>query len=864
MRVPISWLKDFVDIPPGVSIEELAERLTIAGLEVSKIHYIGVPQSENRHGVPPSDHLIWDPERILLGAITEVKAHPDADRLVLAVVDYGAAEMETVVTGAPNLFEYKGQGQLDPPLLAPFALEGAELIDGHGDGVQRLILKERELRGIPNRCMVCSEMELGISEEHEGIMLLDTESIGDFPPGTPMVDVLGDAVLELDLTPNLARCFSILGVAREVAALYSLSVHGPDYSLPATEGEPVENVASIEIVEPELNPRFTAALLRNVTIKESPWWMQWRLKLAGQRPISNIVDVTNYVMFEVGQPTHAFDYDILARRDTPPVIITRLPDPGEQLTTLDGKRHDLDPDVLLVADRKGSLSLAGVMGGLESEVQEPDPETGYQGSTTVLLEAAAWNFITIRKTMSSTKLHSEAAARFSRGVHPEMAMRGLLRGAKLMCAVSGATLAPGLLDNYPNPPETVVVEFPLSEVDRLLGFSFPANEVVEILRRLQFGVEQKDAETLLVTVPDHRLDIGTGVVGQADLVEEIARIYGYNNIPDTIMNDALPPQRNNVSLTGEEKVRDLLVEAGLREVINYRFTTPEHEALLTPLELPSSWSGREYVRLTNPISAERTVLRQTLLASLLDNAVTNMHHHDRQQLFEIGQVYYGVEGDLPDEHRHLGILVTGTRTVTSWLGADNTNYSDFYDLKGVLESLLDGLHLHHHQIAFEMTEHNSFHPGRVANVLVNGEIVGLLGEVHPLVREAFGLGLDLQRPVLAAEIDLDILLDQVQEDYRVQPIPLQPPAYRDLAVVVDETRPSAEIEALIWQSGGELLREVRLFDVYRGQSIADSKKSLAYSLTFQSDTKTLTDKAVNKIQKRIINMLESNDAKLRA
>lgn len=866
MRIPVSWLKDFVDLPADVTIEALAERLTVAGLEVTKIDYIGIPQSKERHGIPPSNHLVWDREKIILGAITEVTRHPDADRLVLATVEYGGSETETVVTGAPNLFQYKDQGKLDPPLLTPFALEGAEVIDGHADGVARMILKERKLRGIPNRCMVCSEMELGISGEHEGILLLDHESYGKFAPGTAFADVLGDAVIEIDILPNIARCFSILGVAREVAALYDLELKEPDYTLPPTQGDSVESMAGIDIREPELNPRFTLTLLKDVTIKDSPQWLQHRLKLVGQRPINNVVDASNYVMFEMGQPTHAFDYDILKKRagDAKPVIITRLPHKGEKLTTLDGKEHKLDPAVILLADEKGSLSLGGAMGGLESEVQEPDPETGYVGSTTILLEAAAWNFISIRKTMDSTKIYSDAAARFSRGVHPAQALLGQKRTAKLICEISGATLAPGILDVYPNQPEPIVIDFPLSEIDRLLGFPIPKAEIIHILELLQFDVkESEDGKILNITVPDHRLDISIGVIGWADLVEEISRIYGYDRIPNTIMADVLPPQRGNPDLEREEEVRDLLVEAGLREVINYRFTTPEHEALLTPKGQASDWNGRDYIRVANPISVERTVLRQTVLASLLDNAVTNMHHHPRLQIFEVGSIYHAVDGDLPEEPRRLGILMMGPRDVAGWMGGASNDYIDFYDIKGVVDGLLDGLRVPHQDTVYEPAEHSSFHPGRVATLKISDKAVGVFGEVHPLVREAFGLGLDLNKPVLAAEFDLDLLLKLAPSDHQVAAIPVLPPAYRDIAVVVDEDRPAAEIEDIIWQRGGYLLREVNLFDVYRGESIPAGKKSLAYALTFQSDDQTLTDKAINKLQKKIIEKLEANGAMLR-
>lgn len=865
MHVPMSWLREMVELPPELTVEELAERLTVAGLEVAKVIYLGIPQSENRHGVPPSDHLVWDREKLVLGSILEVTQHPNADRLVLAEVEYGADETETVVTGAPNLFQFLGQGRLDPPPWTPFALEGTEVIDGHGDGVSRMILQEKELRGIPNRCMVCSEMELGISEAHEGIMLIPQGDLPDASAGQPLQDVLGDAVLDIELTPNLARCFSILGVAREAAALYDVPLHTPDWeSLPATSGDPVENTVRIDIRNPELNPRFTAAMLRNVTIKDSPWWMQWRLKLVGQRPINNIVDVSNYVMFEIGQPTHAFDYDILQRRadNAKPTIITRLPDAGETLTTLDGKTHQLNPDVLLVADDNGALSLAGVMGGLESEVQEPEGD--YPGSQTVLLEAAAWDLITIRKTTSSTKQYSEAATRFSRGVHPEMALRGLKRGLQLMLAVSGATLAPGILDEYPAKPEPVVVEFPLSETERLLGFEIPRDDVVAILQRLQFTVEEKDADTIWVTVPDHRLDIGTGIIGRADLVEEIARVYGYNRINNTIMEDALPPQRGNYRLEMENRISDLLAESGMRQVINYRFTTPEHESKLTPAGLHASWPQVEYVRLANPSSSERTVLRQTLLVNLLDNAAINMHHHPQQQLFEIGNVYHAKPQGLPDEPARLGILMMGGREVTDWTGTTSAGKYDFYDLKGVVELVLEALHIPLKQVGFEPVVHNSFHPGRVARLCVDGYDVGVLGEVHPLVREAFGLGLDLDTPVLAAELNFDTLLERIPEAHQVVPIPTTPPVYRDIALVVEDERPAADIESLIWQFGGDLLRSVTLFDVYSGDPIPAGQKSLAYALVFQSDTETLSDKKVNKVFKKIVSSLEAEGATLRS
>ena len=372
MLVPVSWLKEFVDI--NIPVELLAERLTAAGLEVGHIQYLGLPQTIVE-GVryPVSNHLVWDRQKLLLGAIKEVKAHPNADRLVLAMVDYGGAELEQCVTGAPNLFEYKDQGPIDPPLWTAYAAEGAEVWDGHSDTPKRMILKEKPLRGIPNRSMVCSEKELGLSDSHEGIILMHDDP--GFAPGTPMQDVLGDVILEIDLTPNLARAYSILGVAREIAALLDVPLREPSYSFVA-EGAPIAAQVSVEIRVPELNPRFTIALLHDTTIKPSPEWMQRRLQSVGQRPINNIVDVTNFITFEIGQPLHAYDYDKLVARagGKPPHLITRQAQQGEKLATLDEEERTLDDFTVLVTDETGALGIGGVIGGAETEISDDDQD----------------------------------------------------------------------------------------------------------------------------------------------------------------------------------------------------------------------------------------------------------------------------------------------------------------------------------------------------------------------------------------------------------------------------------------------------------------------------------------------------------
>ncbi len=844
MRVPLSWLKDYVDIT--ITAEELAERLTLAGLEVVAIEYIGVPQGKAPEGitVPPSDHLVWARDKIVLGAIREVKPHPNADRLVLAMVDYGAPQLEQVVTGAPNLFPYKGQGPLDPPLLAPYALEGAEVYDGHAEGRQRMILKEKTLRGIPNRSMVCSAKELGLSDDHQGILLL--EDI-DARPGTPLVDILGDVIFDIDLTPNVARAYSIIGIAREVAALTGQTLREPAYVAEGT-GDPIEQQVSVQILNPDLNPRFTAMLIRDVQIKPSPQWLQRRLEAVGVRSINNIVDVTNYVMFETGQPLHAFDYDVLLKRSggQPPTIITRTARPGEKLTTLDGVERTFDDQVILVCDTAGILSLGGIMGGEESEIQ-PDTRN-------VLLEAANWNYINIRRTMFNQKMSSEAGLRFSRGVHPAQAERGLKRAIALMHDLGGGTIARGLIDVYPSSAPAVHVDLPMSEVERLIGIPFQAEDAADILRRLQFTVRVQ-GDLLHVDVPDHRVDIGTGVIGIADLVEEIARIYGYDRIPNTLIEDMLPAQESNESLVREERARDLLVQAGLREAVNYRLTTPEAEGRLTPPGQTSGWPDVPYVTLANPISADKTVLRHTLLNGLLENLASNQRHHERQKLFEIGSVFLPVKGQpLPDEPRHLALALTGPRHVPGWQdgpeGRKSQPLMDFFDLKGILEALAHGLRIG--AITFKPAEHSTFHPGRCAALYLHDRWIGIAGELHPLVREAY----ELERPTVAAEIEFDGLVADIPLVDRIEPIIMHPAVYQDIALVVNDATPAIDVERVIVQSGGALLREARLFDVYRGDPIPPGKKSLAYALTYQAEDRTLTDQEVARVHQQIVKAAE--------
>jgi len=850
MKVPISWLKDFIDI--DIPIPELAHQMTMAGLEVEEIRFVGLPLPKERSRDVRLVGIEWDREKLVIAAILEVMPHPNADRLVLCRLFDGQQE-QVVLTGAPNLFEFKGKGPLPTPLKVAYAKEGAQIYDGHAEGQVLMTLKRAKIRGVESYSMACSEKELGISEEHEGIIILDETA----PVGMPLVDYLGDAVMEVSILPSTARCANILGVAREVAAITGKSLKMMDdptkkrgtvgqSTMVNGQSSPAGNFATIEITKPGLNPRFVLGLIRDIQIRPSPYKVQLRLKLAGMRPINNIVDATNYAMLEIGEPLHAFDYDVLARRAGGKTvhIITRTAMPGEKLTTLDGIERTLDENTVLVCDSTGPLSIAGIMGGAESEINEK--------TANILLEGAAWNFINIRKTTGVQNLPSEASYRFSRGVHPALAERGVRRGLDLMQAWADGKIDPGLVDVYPLPPAQPEVQVGQGDVKRWLGIDLSAEDIAGLLRRLEFKVTIS-GDTVTAVAPDHRLDISEGVTGKADVIEEIARIYGYDRIPETRMADRLPPQIGNPLLEKEERVRDLLVVQGLQEIVSYRLTTPEREARRLPAG--SAIDDKPYVRLANPISSDKVVMRHSVLASVLETAERNARIRERLALFEIGPIFLTSElGDLPDELQRLSILLIGPRDIPTWQAADNT-LMDFYDLKGLLTNLLEGLHIP--DVHYERATNPTFHPGKCARVLSGEKQIGVFGELHPLVRERYDWPVAYAGiPLLAADMDMDVILALVPSLYETAAVPEFPPVLEDLALVVDESLPAERVAELIRQTGGKVVREVRLFDVYRGEKIGLGKKSLAYSITYQAADKTLSDKDVAGIRTHILRRLE--------
>jgi phenylalanyl-tRNA synthetase beta chain len=590
------------------------------------------------------------------------------------------------------------------------------------------------------------------------------------------------------------------------------------------------------------------------------------------RPINNIVDITNYVMLEMGQPLHAFDYDLLKERaeGRQPMIRVRRAQSGERMTTLDGVEHEFDDQMLLITDAKGPVAIAGIMGGTETEVS----------STTkrILLESANFEFLNNRRTCQLLKLRTEASERFGKRLDPELTLKAAVRAARLMEEYAGGFLNSAYGDLYLKKRESIEIELDPLYVNRLLGVDLSRGEIVKILERLAFQVVVRDK--LQVTVPSHRMDVRLA----ADLVEEVARVYGYNRMPGTLMDDALPKTRpsasqRNAQLSGTEKVRDIIVETGLDEIITYSIVDPQDEARLVPDEQKRGWELSRYLALQNPLSAERTHMRQSLIPGALTTTKRNLRFKERVAVFEIGNIYQPREGELlPDEIPYLTILMTGKRLPPSWLdgainsqspcpplqkeGVSQSEYEDkldFYDLKGVLVTLMEGLHIR--KTSWQKNEGGIFHPGQSAAIMIEGEILGQMGEIHPKVVRCFGLP---EQPVCVAEFELKALLRHWNQVHMMIEMPIYAPIYEDLAFVVDESIPAGQVESLILQTGHPLLEKVHLFDVFRGKRVGSNKKSLAFSMTYQAFDRTLTDEDVEPIREKIIRQLKQElNAELR-
>ncbi|MEA2386589.1 MAG: phenylalanyl-tRNA synthetase beta chain [Thermoleophilaceae bacterium] len=796
MRVPVSWLREYCD--PDLSTAEIAERFDLTGTEVARIERAGVGA----------------PEGFVVGRVLEAERHPDADRLTVCRVDVGAGEPETIVCGAPNV----AAGQ-----SVAVARPGAVMPDG-------TVLGRAKLRGVESSGMILAEDEVGISDAHAEIMVLD----GDAAPGEPLAAHLpiADEVIELEITPNRPDCLGVYGIARELHAATGapLADDPADADAEAAGDDTAEDHASVEIADPDICLRFTARVFEGVEVGPSPLWLKQRLTAAGQRPISNVVDITNYVMLLTGQPVHAFDLDEVRGRR----IVVRRARPGETMTTLDGVERRLDPEMAMVCDAEGPSGIAGVMGGQISEVSET--------TTRVLMEMATWVGPNILETSKRLGLRSEASARFEKQLHPDQAISAQRVAARLMVELCGARMVPGTIDVYPKPVEPRIVCLRNARLEKLLGESISIADSRSILLALGFDVPGEDG-CMPVGVPGFR---HSDVEREVDLIEEVARIYGLEKLPTT-----LPARERAVGrLTHEQRLRrraeDALRDRGLFEVVAWSFTAPETiERLRLGDDVP-------LLRLSNPLSEDQSVMRPLLLPGLLDAARRNAAY-DRPgaSYFESAHVYRpsgpldapegSPGGRIPAaERHHLAALVPG----------------DFFAAKGVLEGLLETLRV---PFTPEPGDRPFLHPGRAASVLAGDERkVGWIGELHPLVAREWDLP-----GGSAFELDIETVAEIAEGTAGYRPVSTFPAVVQDIAVVVDEQLPAAHVERAVTGAGGELLDRVRLFDVYRGEQVGEGHKSIALRLEFRAPDRTLTDDEIAAVRDEIERALGEIGGKLR-
>lgn len=808
MLVSDKWLRTLVETETAP--EEMAERFVLAGIENNLLR--------KEAGAA---------EKVVVGKILCITPHPGADKLVICQVDIGKESLQ-VVTGATNI----AVGD-----RVPVALPGARLPGG-------VKIEATQFRGVASQGMLCAPDELGIGlkdlpqEQREGIMLLPSDvSVGDDIRRALDLD---DIVYELELTPNRPDCLSMIGVAYEAAALTGGRLGLPEITV-RSEGAPVENLAGLEIRDGDLCPRCVVRVIRDISIGPSPYWMQQRLRSAGIRPINNIVDVTNYVMMEMGQPLHAYDYDTLAGHK----IIVRRAAGGEKITTLDGSDLELDAGMLVIADDNGPVGLAGVMGGLATEITDK--------TRTVLLEAACFDGISIRKTYKQFDLRSEAAVRFEKGVDPNNCGNAADRAVQLIAAMGAGKPAPGRLDIYPKPAVPAQISLRVARVNWLLGTELTADDIKAILGCLRFVCESGPDGELIVTVPTRRALIAA----ENDLIEEIARVYGFNNIAGTLPHGNTAQGTKRYDLQVEGKARDILTGCGMLEVVTFSFQNPND---YDRLRLPGDSPLRRLIPLLNPMTEDQAVLRTTLLASLLEVVKYNTSRQISDLLlYEIANVYRAENlplTQLPEQRSTLACAAVGYAAAAAWNRAPEP--LDFYVLKGILEKLLDGLRVSDYH--FVPAVFPPFHPGRTAAVELAGRTIGYLGEVHPKVLEEYGI----EQKTVMSEIDLMAVTAAANLVPRYRPLPRFPATTRDIAVLVDDTVKAGELLTLIREAGGELLESAVLFDVYSGGKIPAGKKSLAYSLTYRAEDKTLTDAEVEEAHKRILAVLgDKTGARLR-
>lgn len=804
MQVSIKWLKDYIDFTE--TPEQLADKLTMAGIPVENV-------------VDPGEGL----EKVVTGRIEKLEPHQNSDHLQICTMNVGLAENIIIVTGAQNVAE----GQ-----VVPVAMVGAHLPNG-------MKISKGKLRGVASNGMLCSAQELKLDleklpeEQKTGIFILPS----DTPVGIPAKDVLGlnDVVLEFELTANRADCFSVFGLVREIAAITGNKPHFPEIKVNEDDNTKLNDIFSVEIADPDLCSRFSTRMLKNVKIGPSPEWMQQRLEGAGIRSINNVVDVTNFVMIELGHPMHAYDYDKITGKK----LIARRAIEGEELHTLDDTSRKAKGEMLVIADSEKAAGLAGIMGGFETEITDT--------TTTVVLESADFYGPCIRRTARACGLSSEASGRFERGVDSETTIKALDRAAQLLQEMGACTVCEGIVDVYPNPKQANYVTFTPEQINNHLGTNIAKDVMLNIITSVGFDVTKDENDEITVKVPSWRND----VTCMADISEEIARLHGFDKIKSTLPNGVSMQGTQSAKQTFIDKVKASLSSQGLYETISFALT---NEETFNKLNIPQDSPLRRAVPIMNPLSDEYPLVRTTLLSSIFDNLARNLaRKNDDVALFEVGSVFFPKAlpvTELPDEVVKIAGAITGRRNAQGW---NQTNdMVDFYDAKGIIEELLANLRVTRYTV--ETGTHYAMHPGKTALFKKGRDVIATVGEVHPAVLSAYGI----TKPVYIFELDATIVMKYMAKDLKYKALPKYPATSRDLAMLVDVDVNAADIEKAMTKAAGQNLTQITLFDVYTGKQVGEGKKSLAFSLTFQSNDKTLTDAEIDPAIEKIVAKLQKD------
>lgn len=817
MLASLEWLKQYVDI--NISTAELCDKITRVGLEVDSVKQLG-------KGL----------EGIVTGKVMEISRHPDSDHLWVCMMDYGqGGEPVQILTGAQNVKQYD---------IVPVAVVGS-VLPPSGRNPEGMKLKKAKMRGLDSFGMLCSADELGIDsklllpEQRNGIFILPQ----DTPIGVDIKTVLGldDTVIDIDLTSNRADCFSILGLAREISAITGCSLKMPAMEVAEAAGGQASDYVHIKIAAPELCSRFSTRVLKDIKIAPSPEWMQNRLRACGVRPISNVVDVTNYVMLELGQPMHAYDADKVAGR----TLIVRRAEEGEKLITLDDKERILNPSMITIGDAEKAAGLGGVMGGLLTEVTD--------ATKNVILEAASFHGPSIRRTSRALGLRSEASGRFERGVDTMLTHNALNRAAHLLEQMGACETFCGIVEDYPEPVQPAVITTTPEKINGCIGCVISREEIVAILQKLGFGVEEKGAE-LVITAPSWRRDIEC----DADISEEIARMHGYDYIESHQPELKITQGSQSVLDDVKDAVQDYMAAAGLNEMMTYSFIKA---TAFDKMLLPADDSRRSCIELLNPITDAFSVMRTTMIPSALQTASFNLrNHNDSVALFEVGRIFLPKALPLMEDAEERPVLtavISGKREPLNWCAAKEN--VDFYDMKGLVEGLLAALQVQDYTLVRSAAPY--LHPGKSCDIVLNGQVIGSFGEVHPTAQENF----ELDQTTYVLEMAVEPLVASAAAVPKYQHLPKYPAMSRDIAVVVPLEVSNEEIEAVIRANAGELLRTVRVFDIYTGKQVAAGCKSMAFNLTYQADDRTLTDAEVDASMKQVIaQVAEAYKAKLRA